>query len=127
MAIPSARELTQLARAAGYRVADVEQLRANRWLLTVFDPADEATLVMAQARPLIGAADVQDLADLVQLRQIRRGILLACGGSFSLAAQRTLAELGSGRLRLCTSLPPAVKATPDAEPLAVVPALKRMS
>ena len=36
---------------------------------------------------------------------VARGLLLAYGGSFSPAAQRTLAELSDNRLVLCTTLP----------------------
>jgi hypothetical protein len=36
-------------------------------------------------------------------------MLLAHGGVFSPAAQRTHQELADGRLRLCTALPPAAK------------------
>jgi hypothetical protein len=109
MAHPSARELTQVARHAGYHVAAIEQLRPNRWLLTLNDDAGATILALVQARPLIGAADVQDLAELVRLRRPDCGILLAYGGSFTPAAQRTFIELGAAHLRLCTTLPPATR------------------
>jgi hypothetical protein len=107
MTKPSTRELVHAARQAGYKIAEVEQLRPNRWLLMLTDPTGAETLVLVQARPLIGGADVQDLADMVRLRRSARGILLAHGGSFSPVAQRTLLEIGDDRLRLCTALPPA--------------------
>jgi hypothetical protein len=96
-----------MAQSAGYQVSATQQLRSNRWLLMLTDPTGATTLVLIQARPLINAADVQDLAELARLRQPGRAILLAYSGSFSQAAQRTLAEMGDERLRLCTTLPPA--------------------
>jgi hypothetical protein len=107
MATPSARELVEMARQAGYRVAGVEQPRSNRWLLTLSDDFGATILALIQARPLINASDVQDLAELVRLRRADRGILLAYGGSFSSAAQRTFIELGANHLNLCTALPAA--------------------
>ncbi len=100
-------DLERMAREAGYRVTGIEQLRSNRWLLTLSDGDERTVLVLAQARPLIGAADVQDLWELVRLRNPATGILLAIEGSFSHAAQHTCAELRDRRLHLCTSLPPA--------------------
>jgi hypothetical protein len=123
MSLPSTRDLIQLAQAAGYQVSAAQQLRSNRWLLTLSDDRGTATLVLIQARPLINAADVQDLAELVRLRRPARGLLLAFGGSFSVVAQRTLAELGDDRLRLCTTLPPAAKQDGD-ELRGVSPALR---
>lgn len=108
MAHTLTRDLTQLARSSGYQVVSIEQLRSNRWLLIIADATQQITLVLVQARPLVGASDVQDLAEIVRLRCPERGILLAHGGVFSVAAQQTLAELGDSRLRLCTALPPAV-------------------
>jgi hypothetical protein len=113
MSLPSTRDLIQLAKEAGYQVIAAQQLRTNRWLLELSDGSGAATLALIQARPLIGAADVQDLAELVRLRRPLRGILLAYGGSFSAAAQRTLSELRDDRLRLCTALPPAAKQDGD--------------
>jgi hypothetical protein len=107
MANPSARELTQVARQAGYHVAAIEQLRPNRWLLTLDDDTGATTLALVQARPLLSSSDVQDLAEIVRLRRPDCGILLAYGGSFSPAAQRTFVELGAANLKLCTTLPPA--------------------
>lgn len=122
--MPSTRELIHMAQLAGYEVAEAQQLRANRWLLALGSHAGEV-LLLVQARPLITAADVQDLAELVQLRAAASGILLAYGGAFSPAAQRTLAELAPGRLRLCTTLPPAPQ--PEAERVAASVVLRPTS
>jgi len=107
MLLPSTSELVQMAQSAGYQVIATQQLRANRWLFMLSDFAGATTLALIQARPLISAADVQDLAELTRLRRPGRAILLAYGGVFSPVAQRTLAEMGDERLRLCTTLPPA--------------------
>lgn len=107
MSRPTLQSLARDAQQAGYQVVSSEQLRPNRWLLHVLDADGTAALLMVQARPLVGAADVQDLAELVRLRRMGYGVLLAHQGSFSPAAQRTLAELGDQRLRLCTALPAA--------------------
>jgi hypothetical protein len=98
-----------MAQQAGYHVFEAEQLRPNRWQLIMKDGAENRWALLVQARPLLSAADVQDLADIVRLRRLDGGILLAHGGVFSSAAQRTHQELGDGRLRLCTALPPAAK------------------
>jgi hypothetical protein len=107
MPLPSTRDLVQMAQSAGYQISAAQQLRSNRWLLMLTDATGATTLALIQARPLINAADVQDLAELARLRQPGRAVLLAYGGAFSPAAQRTLAEMGDERLRLCTTLPPA--------------------
>jgi len=107
MTLPSTRDLIQMSQSAGYQIVATQQLRANRWLFMLSDGIGATTLALIQARPLISAADVQDLAELTRLRQPGRAILLAYGGAFSSAAQRTLAEMGDERLRLCTTLPPA--------------------
>ena len=107
MQLPSTRDLVQMAQSAGYQVIATQQLRSNRWLFMLSDSTSATTLTLIQARPLISAADVQDLAELARLRRPGRAILLAYGGAFSPAAQRTLAEMADERLRLCTSLPPA--------------------
>ena len=112
MTLPSTRDLIQMSQSAGYQIVATQQLRANRWLFMLSDGIGATTLALIQARPLISAADVQDLAELTRLRQPGRAILLAYGGTFSSAAQRTLAEMGDDRLRLCTTLPPA-QADPD--------------
>jgi len=107
MPLPSTHDLIQMAQSAGYQIVATQQLRANRWLFMLSDATGATTLALIQARPLISAADVQDLAELTRLRRPARAILLAYGGTFSPAAQRTLAEMGDERLRLCTTLPPA--------------------
>jgi hypothetical protein len=100
-----------MAQQAGYQVSEAEQLRPNRWLLIVKDGVESRFALLVQARPLLSSADVQDLAETVRLRRRRLdgGILLAYGGVFSPAAQRTHQELADSRLRLCTGLPPAAK------------------
>jgi hypothetical protein len=113
MSKPSTRDLVHLAHEAGYQVEAAEQLRPNRWLLTLCDGTSAVTLALFQARPLIGAADVQDLAELARLRRPEYCVLVAYGGSFSPAAQRTLAELTDDRLQLCTALPPAPQPCDD--------------
>ena len=115
MTLPSTCDLVQMSQAAGYQIVATQQLRANRWLLMLSDRSGATTLALIQARPLISAADVQDLAELARLRRPARAVLLAYGGTFSPAAQRTLAELADDRLRLCITLPPA--AAPDPEEL----------
>jgi len=113
MPLPSTRDLVQMAQSVGYQIVATQQLRANRWLLMLSDATGATTLALIQARPLINAADVQDLAELTRLRRPARAILLAYGGAFSAAAQRTLAEMGDDRLRLCTTLPPATPPDPE--------------
>jgi hypothetical protein len=104
MAQLSAQDLVHMARQAGYHVAAVEHLRPNRWLLTLTDATGATIALLVQARPLVSSADVQDLAEIVQVRSFTRGILLAYGGNFSGHALRTCTELDD-RLRLCTTLP----------------------
>jgi hypothetical protein len=116
MPLPSTRDLVQMAQSAGYQIVATQQLRANRWLFMLSDGTGTTMLALIQARPLISAADVQDLAELTRLRRPARAILLAYGGVFSSAAQRTLAEMGDDRLRLCTALPPAAPADPEERP-----------
>ena len=113
MQLPSTRDLVQMAQSAGYQIIATQQLRSNRWLLMLSDSTSATTLALIQARPLIGASDVQDLAELTRLRRPGRAFLLAYGGAFSSAAQRTLAEMGDERLRLCTTLPPALNDPDD--------------
>ncbi len=125
MAMPATHELLREADRAGYQIINSQQLRTNRWLLTLKDTTGAAILVLVQARPLITAADVQDLAELVRLRGGIRGLLWAYGGSFSPAAQRTLAELADNRLRLCTALPAAQPESDEA--VKVSPALRPIS
>ena len=109
MTKPTTRELARMVQQAGYKVFEAEQLRPNRWQLIVADGAGSRWVLLVQARPLLSSADVQDLADIVRLRRLDGGILLAHDGVFSPAAQRTHQELADGRLRLCTALPPAAK------------------
>ena len=109
MANPSTQELTQLARQSGYHVVAAEQLRSNRWLLTLNDEAGTVILALVQARQLVSSSDVQDLAEIVRLRRPDRGFLVAYGGNFSAGAQRTFAELATDCLKLCTALPPAAR------------------
>lgn len=124
--MPSTKELILQARQAGYQVSDAQQIRANRWVLLLEDAQGAELVVLVQARPLIASADVQDLAELVQLRHGASGLLWAYGGAFSPAAQRTMVELSSSRLRLCTALPPA--AQPEGgEPVKATPALRALS
>jgi len=126
MPMPSTNELILRARQAGYQIAEAQQIRANRWQLLLKDPSGAELLVLVQARPLITSADVQDLAELVQLRNIAHGVLWAYEGAFSPAAQRTLAELSASRLRLCTALPAAAQPESE-EALKVSPALRALS
>jgi len=107
--MPSTEKLVHKARQAGYQVVKAQQVRANRWFLTLQDSNGATLLVLVQSRPLIVSADVQDLAELVRLQHGARGLLWAYNGSFSPAAQRTLAELSDTRLRFCTALPPATQ------------------
>jgi hypothetical protein len=104
---PAAQKLIDTARRAGYHVISVEHPRSTRWLLTLSDGAGMLTLLVVQTRPLIGAADIQDLDELVRVREMHRGLFWAYGGTFSPAAHQTCAELGARRLTLCNSLPPA--------------------
>ena len=124
--MPSTKELILQARQAGYQVVDAQQTRANRWQLLLNTPQGNELLVLIQARPLITSADVQDLAELVRLRHAANGVLWAYAGTFSPAAQRTLAELSSSRLRLCTALPPATQPE-GGEPVKASPALRALS
>jgi hypothetical protein len=93
----------------------VEQVRSNRWLLTLKDTNEAIILALVQQRPLVSSADVQDLAELLHLRRSDRGILLALGGRFSSDAQRTAHELRQKQIHLCTSLP-ANPAIPHMQP-----------
>lgn len=114
---PSAAELARQARAVGYTVVRVEQLRTNRWLLTLTDAQGALWLALAQQRPLIGAADVQDLAELLSLQRCPQGFLLAMGGTFSPEARRTVGELRRQTIHLCTALPPTgEQALPQGRP-----------
>lgn len=105
-------QLTAMVREAGYDVISVEQPRPNRWLLQLRTPQGDELLALAQQRALVGAADVQDLAELLRLRRAGAGMLLALGGRFSPEAQRTAHELRHARIQLCTSLPASGGAAP---------------
>ncbi|MEP7187611.1 MAG: hypothetical protein ABI901_00305 [Roseiflexaceae bacterium] len=107
MVTPLTRDLVDTAQHAGYQVLIVEHPRSTRWLLTLRDSLGTSIMLVIQARSLIGAADVQDLDELVRVRQLQRGLFWAYGGTFSTAAHRTCAELGALRLTLCTALPSA--------------------
>jgi hypothetical protein len=107
MTAPIAAELVRAAQAAGYRFFAIEHPRSRRWLLTLHDRAGATVLVLVQSRPLISATDVQELAEMVQVRRVSRGILWAYDGDFSAAARLTCAELRSIKLVLCTRLPVA--------------------
>jgi len=109
MAALSTQAVVQAARQAGYQVGMVEHLRANRWLLTLTDTTGATVVLLVQARPLIIAADVLDLAEIVRVRRPARGLLWAYAGRLSPDAQRTLIELADHRLQLCTLLPPAAE------------------
>jgi hypothetical protein len=95
-------------RQAGYAVIRVEQSRPNRWVLMLRAPEGGELLLLAQARRVIGAADVQDLGELLRLRRLREGLLLAVGGRFSGEAQRSATELRGLRVQLCSELAPPV-------------------
>lgn len=125
--MPTTNDLIHEAQHAGYQVAETRQLRANRWLLILNDASGATILVLVQARRLITAADVQDLAELLRLRRGARGLLWAYEGTLSPAAQRTLAELSSSAsLRFCNALPPAVHPDND-EAVNANPALRAIS
>lgn len=97
----SSHDLEQEFCQAGYDVLKIEQLRANRWVITLQDETKHIILVLVQARLLVSSADVHDLADLVRLRRPDRGVLLAYGGNLSPAAQGALKELNDQLLRFC--------------------------
>src|SRR5688500_7598950 len=104
MSLPTSRDLIDTTAQAGYRVVTIEHPRSTRWLLTVCDHGGQSIMLVVQARTLISASDVQDLAELVQVRRMQRGMLWAYNGDFSPAAHRTCAELGGSNLLLCTTL-----------------------
>lgn len=126
MAKSSSHYLEQEFRQAGYDVLKVEQLRTNRWVLTLRDETKRVILVLVQARLLVSSADVHDLADLVRLRRPDRGVLLAYGGSLSPAAQGALKELNDQRLRFCV-VHSSASASNRPESGQVVAALKSLS
>jgi len=111
-----AHDLVGMARQAGYQVVTIEQLRSNRWLLTLHDPTAGTVMLLVQSRALVSASDVQDLAELMRLRQPQRAILLAYTGTFTVAARQTATELADERVHLCTTLPAACQIQRSAEP-----------
>jgi hypothetical protein len=100
-------QMLAIARNAGYDPTSVEELRPNRWLITMRAPTGDSILVLAQRRHLILAADVQDLSEILRLRRFPSGYLLAVEGRFSPEALRTARELCTPRILLCVDLPPA--------------------
>lgn len=111
----TAAQMAARARDAGYETVSIEQPRANRWLMTLRAPAGAPLLVLAQRRALIIAADVHDLAELLRLRRVGAGCLLALDGRFSPEALRAAQELRAPRVQLCLALPAA------AAPIAAAP------
>ena len=107
MVSTTSKQVIALAREAGYEVIHIEQMRPNRWILLLRDDLGVNNTVLVQQRPLVSSSDVQDLAELLRLRNAKEGILLALGGSFSAAAHNTAWELRGTRILLCTHLPEA--------------------
>ncbi len=101
------REAAAHARRLGYQVLVAEQLRATRCLLVLAGPDVQPFAVLAQQRSLITAADVQDFAEILFLRRLNRGLLVAVDGHFSDEARRTAQELRHAMITLTTELPPA--------------------
>jgi len=103
----SVQETAAHARRLGYQVIAAEQLRATRCLLVLAAPAGQPFGVMVQRRSLINAADVQDFAEMLFLRRLHRGLLIAVDGGFSNEARRAAQELRYTSMTLTTELPPA--------------------
>lgn len=101
------RDAAAHARRLGYQVIAAEQLRATRCLLVLAGPDAQPFAVLVQRRSLITAADVQDFAEILFLRRLNRGFLVAVDGSFSHEARRTAQELRQAVITLTTELPPA--------------------
>jgi hypothetical protein len=101
------RDAAAHARRLGYQVITAEQLRATRCLLVLVGPDAQPFAVLVQRRSLITAADVQDFAEILFLRRLNRGFLVAVDGSFSNEARRTAQELRQAVITLTTELPPA--------------------
>ena len=101
----TSKQVAAQARAAGYEVIEMEQMRPNRWLMMLREPGGETSITLVQQRSLVGATDVQDLADLLRLRQAKHGILLALDGRFSAIAHHTVRELRDIDILLCTTFP----------------------
>ncbi|MCU0490305.1 MAG: hypothetical protein MUD01_01760 [Chloroflexaceae bacterium] len=119
----TARIATQ-ARDAGFQVAEIEQLRYNRWLLLLHTTAGERILALVQQRPLLTSNDVHDLAELMALRRPTAGLLVALDGHFSPTAQRSARELGLSNLTLSVGFPSAPASTAAAP--AAAPALETL-
>ncbi len=114
----NARDAAAHARRLGYQVLEAEQLRSTRCLLVLTEPGREPFAVMAQRRHLITAADVQDFAEMLFLRRLAHGLLIAVEGSFSKEAQRTASELRHATITLATELPAASAAlNPSLRPI----------
>ncbi len=105
------REAAAHARRLGYQVITAEQLRATRCLLVLAEPSDQPFAVMIQRRALLTAADVQDFAEILFLRRLNRGLLIAVDGGFSAEARRTAQELRFASITLTNDLPPAAPLT----------------
>lgn len=104
MSSPTAQLIAQI-RKAGYEALRAEQPRPNRWVVELRTPEGASALALAQRRPLIGAADVHDLAELMRLRRQSLGYLLALDGRFSAEAHQAAHEQRHVRIQLCTALP----------------------
>lgn len=98
-------EIAAQAREAGYQLEQIEQVRHNRWILVLREDAETRILALVQQRPLISAADVQDLAELLALGHYSYGLLIALEGRFSPVAHRTASELAKTRIILCHGFP----------------------
>ncbi|GIV90854.1 MAG: hypothetical protein KatS3mg055_3372 [Chloroflexus sp.] len=105
------REAAARARRLGYQVIAAEQLRATRCLLVLAEPSGQPFAVMIQRRALLTAADVQDFAEILFLRRLNRGLLIAVDGGFSAEARRTAQELRFASITLTNDLPPAAPLT----------------
>jgi hypothetical protein len=102
------REAAAHARRLGYQVLVAEQLRATRCLLVLASPDVQPFAVLAQQRSLITAADVQDFAEILFLRRLNRGLLVAVDGHFSDEARRTAQELPPANALVAAGLQPVV-------------------
>jgi len=98
-------QLTAIIRQSNYHIIGCEQTRSTRWIFILRDTNGDIVILMVQTRPIVGASDVQDLAELVQLQRANRGFLWAYYGSFSKSALQTRMELGSVTLSLINDLP----------------------
>lgn len=101
------RDAAAHARRLGYHIIAAEQLRATRCLLVLTEPSGQPFAVLIQRRALITAADVQDFAEILFLRRLDRGLLIAVDGEFSNEARRTAQELRQATITLATDIPPA--------------------